>query len=57
MIDRKWTRASKNERSQAGEIEQDDLVSYWAELRTAFADLRELHGEEAIRQMDSEQRC
>src|SRR5215472_155286 len=55
MIDRKWTGAFENKGSQAGEIEQDDLVSDRTELRPALADLHEPHGEETVRQMYREQ--
>ena len=55
MIYRKWTGSFENKGRQAGEIEQNDLVSDRTELRPALADLRELHGEETIRQMYREQ--
>ena len=57
LIDRERTRASENEGGQAREIEQDDFISNGTELRAACGDLDELHGEEAVGQMDREQRC
>ena len=55
-INRQRTRASKNQREQAGDVQEIDLVSGWAELRTIGCTPDRVNGAEAVTQMDREHR-
>src|SRR5262245_26106389 len=56
LVDREWATALQDQREQARDIQEIDLVSGWAELRPVGCQPDGVDGAEAVTQMDREHR-